>query len=357
MIPAQIDLGFHFYGSGNIGDDLMLAGFLQGLKTIAPEGSYILRGVSAFDLASQRRRFPEISWSSVDEMSRWSKNGELWLGVGDTPFQITSGPWFLEYLEAQRQRLSSYPRKLLLGVGAESEIATHKNSFSTIANCFDLILTRDRRSSHILTEMLGVPQARVIDGGDLAHIGIPDIAMAVEQMPRRYGIGLNVTVDTLSPPDLAQIKRFVLKCREPIAFVANDVRPYPNFESGIYATLAPWPWSPVRRKAPLLLPDYRKGLLHDLLKPLAHCETVISSRYHGLMAAAWLGRKVAAIVRSSKIGEIVEEMGIPVEQLPLSAEKLERLQHDACIVPRATLESHRVKAILGLRVALNGVLA
>src|ERR1700761_6297644 len=96
-LPKSISLGFDFYGSGNIGDDLMLAGFLQGLSQVGSAWP-ALHGRSRFPLGTQQTRFPEITWVDTAAAARKPADPEAcWAGVGDTPFQLTSGPWFLEY--------------------------------------------------------------------------------------------------------------------------------------------------------------------------------------------------------------------------------------------------------------------
>ena len=60
-------LNFHFYGAGNIGDDLMLDGFFtvsRESKKIEEYTNFIPR-----DSESQKNRFPEISFYNTKEES------------------------------------------------------------------------------------------------------------------------------------------------------------------------------------------------------------------------------------------------------------------------------------------------
>ncbi len=61
-LPAKIILAFDFYGSGNIGDDLMLAGFLEGLKELSPQQKPEITGTSRWDINTQQRRFGSVEW-------------------------------------------------------------------------------------------------------------------------------------------------------------------------------------------------------------------------------------------------------------------------------------------------------
>ena len=94
---VQVFLNFDFYGAGNVGDDLMLAGFLRALKP-----DLDLCCALQWDCASQRRRFPRIDWEQLPPgaVSRIPDGVSLVLGLGDTPVQIQSGRWMLEKLLA-----------------------------------------------------------------------------------------------------------------------------------------------------------------------------------------------------------------------------------------------------------------
>ena len=63
----HLHIGHTFFGAGNIGDDLVLAGFLDGISG-AP-GLRLTCG-TRYDIASQRRRFPQIEWSVDTDASR-----------------------------------------------------------------------------------------------------------------------------------------------------------------------------------------------------------------------------------------------------------------------------------------------
>ena len=65
--PLRLVIGPNFFGAGNFGDDLMLAGFLEQM----PSGTSI--GITAFtphDIESQRRRFPAVAWFPDEDDAR-----------------------------------------------------------------------------------------------------------------------------------------------------------------------------------------------------------------------------------------------------------------------------------------------
>src|SRR5262249_30953143 len=120
----KILLGFDFYGAGNVGDDLMLQGFLA---SIPPEQADSLHFacITPHQVASQRQRFKQIEWFASPQVNREEmlSQCDYWLGVGDTPFQITCGSWFLDKILndlrlTQRHGLPMH----MIGIGAEEEV-------------------------------------------------------------------------------------------------------------------------------------------------------------------------------------------------------------------------------------------
>src|SRR5213080_4514018 len=118
MKPLRIHIGHHFFGSGNIGDDLMLAGFLRAVERsgVAVE----LTCATACDAGSQRARFPQVTWMGYDLQTRQRciRECDVWCGVGDSPFQTDSGPWFLDHLTQDVALCDEYGKGMFfLGVG------------------------------------------------------------------------------------------------------------------------------------------------------------------------------------------------------------------------------------------------
>src|ERR1700733_6488986 len=99
MTSPEFLIGLDFFGAGNLGDDLMLAGFLKGIKDLGLSSKMRrLRALCSLDRVSQRIRFPEIDW--VDGKAKGAredafKSADAVLGIGGTPFQISIGRWFL----------------------------------------------------------------------------------------------------------------------------------------------------------------------------------------------------------------------------------------------------------------------
>ena len=357
LYPSSIGIGFDFYGAGNIGDDLMIAGFIKAISQIySQDSSCKLYSLTRWNINSQRVRFPEIAWisttDSISEKYLDSSQIQCWAGIGDTPFQLTSGEWFLEFQLSQLNNINSFQNKVLVSVGAESEIEPRSRDFAKIADVFDRISTRDIHSYKIITQLLGIAEDRIYCGADLANISLFNLVYQ-KKFEKKFNLGLIVAGDTLSKKDIRSVGNFIQNSSEPIAFIAGETRLLNYVERGIYARLTRFPLSKVKKMSTLCVPHYDKGSIEDLVAPICACETIISSRYHGLLTAAWAGCKVAAIGRSSKVSALAELLKIPYAELPITPEKLKTLSEQAVIVSTDILLSLKEKALQSVAFALN----
>ncbi|MDD5216870.1 MAG: polysaccharide pyruvyl transferase family protein [Candidatus Omnitrophica bacterium] len=356
----SIGLGFDFYGSGNIGEDLMISGFMKALSKLNVIDKTNIYASCKYRLKSQRRRFPQIHWfSNWDAVSlHLSKSEDVswWVGLGDTPFQLTSGDWLLRYFRERLTTIRNFKAKCLINVGGESEIMPRWPEFKEIAEVFDRISTRDEFSSEIMISKLKILSEKIFTAADLAHIAMSELIHgSTHCIEKKFKLGMIVAGDTLCETDIVQIREFILSRPHPIAFLANDDRRGYRYERDMYDMMCRGVMQSIwlRTKVKLLLADYDRGSLSDLIKPISLCETIISSRYHGILIAAWLGCKVAAIGRSSKIIALAKELGIPHCHIPIGEGALESLERNAIAVDRTTLCEKANAAIKGVAFALN----
>ncbi len=349
-------LGFTFYGNAdnsNIGDDLMLAGFIRSLKILGRKFKLI---PSCSDFAIyQKIRFPEVLWKyrTVHDYLRnqpiksQSLQSRYWVGVGGTPFQLSCGDWAIKFFKNNIMKLNSFPVKIMINVGAESEIKPRHKDFSIIAKTFDKISARDAHSASII-RCLGVAENKIFTGADLSNIVLSDFGNKNVHKPFKLGIVL--ASDSLSFADLRAVATFLKRLRYPAAFIPNEVKE----DSFVYVKLLFYfPWAGLDAKIKLLMPPYLNGKFYQLLKPYSLCETVISARYHALLTAAWFGCKVAAIARTSKVLALAKLLNVPYCDLPITYEKLNFLQKKASRVPRDILVGLKEKALEGVSFALD----
>jgi polysaccharide pyruvyl transferase WcaK-like protein len=351
----SVYVGFDFWGHGNIGDDLMIAGFKKALSSHKGVHFNILSATNYF-IESQKIRFPDIAWHrKLPDNSSDKAVGihTTWVGPGATPFQLTCGDYVLKYWLEQLPFIKTFDRKCLVNVGAEQEIEPEKERFSLVANIFDKISTRDRHSADILTKMLGVDGSKVYAGADLANIVLADYIDAHGNARKKFNLGVIIAGDTLSDEDIAGVKEFLMTRWRRTSFIAGDVREIERHECRIFKEMtadSDW-WA--KRKLVLSVPDYMNGDIRSLLMPIDECSTIISSRYHGLLIAAWMGCKVAAIARSSKIEPLAKELQIPVCYPPLTKRKIETIQKEACFVSLNILNEAKEKALEAVRFGMD----
>lgn len=343
-------IAFDFWGAGNMGDDLMMAGFLEGLNHCGVQYGGRLSSLSGFDIGSQRKRFPGIQWHASRDRAGLEPllaQADLILGVGDTPFQITCGDWFLRHLQSLFAGVSAQTEAMFVNVGAEEEVLPRSTEFAAILQRLSRCSTRDAFSHGVLGRLSAGRATNLLPGGDLAHISLEQLAGTIS-VPRRFELGVVLGIDTLPAPDLETIRQFLVAQRGPLAFITGDSREGPGFESHLFKSWTKSWLSPLRRRLMLRRPDYASCDLAELVLPLAECETILTSRLHGILAAAWLGCRVAAIGRSSKVAAFADQLGVPCIKPPLTHDSLSAVLQQAAPVSRQHLAECRDEAYQGL---------
>ncbi len=364
MRGLNLFLAFDFFGAGNIGDDLMMAGFLRGLRELSGVPGRML-AVCARDLESQQRRFPDLHWfSPAEAWQHWESHDPstwAWVGVGGTPFQVLSGPWMTQFLVEQSAIWPKFARRVMIGVGAEREAGDDAETLAPLARQMDLIVTRDAETAHLLREKFDCWPDRVFEGADLAHLAWPgqgarhDLTR-VSIAARRFELGVIAASYMLVRHEVEAIGEYLAhrsSASEPIAWLANDIRIQPGMERHALLLLSDRFGSEWRERVNLRVPPYEDGTLAELLEPIGACERVLSSRYHGLLAAAWLGARVAGFGGASKVGSLARDFGVPMLDRPISAEGLSTLEREAIQVPADRLAALRSRALAGLEAALD----
>jgi len=349
-------IAFDFWGAGNMGDDLMVDGFLRALRQLQPSKPGGITCLCAWDISSQRRRFPQLTWvdSKDDAAFRLALDGaETVIGFGGTPFQLTSGDWLLGHMIRVFSRIKPDTEVVFINVGAETEISPRADEFAAILRRINRCSVRDDFSHGVLSG-LGVKRPSEIHiGADLANISLPHLMKSVTP-ERKYSLGVVLGHDTLSDRDLDAAKFFLKNRRSKTltAFITGDSRDEEGFEYRLHQSWTRNWLSPLRRKLSLRRPDYAVCGMEDFVRPFAECETVISSRYHGLLTAAWCGCKVAAVGRSSKVTALAESLDVPVIIPPIKECDLITLEKAAVRVAPERLEAFQKAALQGVSACL-----
>jgi len=348
-------LGFNFYGYGNVGDDMMLAGFLK----VWPESRPLFSVVSRSQCSILSRRFPNVKWIAEGGAE---PEYDLWLGVGDTPIQVLSGLFFLEYLEVELERARSNGAKVVfLGVGAEREALRERARFSKVLENVDLLLTRDAATHQILVHDFAIEPSSVYLGGDLAHIYLQEI------IGPQWGLAdrpLEIAVNYYAERKRRRSSLVALRwlqeqqsMAKTVAFLSNEARLLDGLEARHYAELAWVTCLNSRREAVALLsPNRWAASLDDMVAHFATIQTVMSSRYHCLLLAAWSGCRTYGLGRSSKIESLCGDIDIEfTSERALSNDALDRGMERAKRVPLSLLNSKADRSREAVRRALAQV--
>lgn len=342
----KIFLSFDFYGAGNVGDDLMLDGFLKEMKSSNIEFYCSLPR----DPNSQKIRFPEINFVSREDRVKAADICNIWIGVGDTPIQIKSGNWFLDHLLKESELKKGKKIKYyFIGVGAESEAVTEKANFKAVLDEIDHIWTRDKATTDTLIKGFDLQADRITTSSDLANISLRKIFLTPGRNEKnKYDIGLCYFDENAESVNLDAVKIFlknaVTKNKRVLAF-GNEVRKEGKYEYMIYMNM----FNRFERlfgNIKYYQPDYyNMNNVADLVHHYSKCEVIMSSRFHSLLTAAWAGCKVVALERSSKVSALAEDLGINEVKKPFTPEKLMLSYNESAIVDINILNRFHEQAV------------
>ena len=331
-------MGHDFFGAGNFGDDLMLEGFLGALvrSGMRPE----IVGCTPHDIASQRRRFPAIEWlSAADGQQREERlrEADMWLGLGGTPFQLECGPWSLDHLDRERELCGRLGKPMLfLGVGCESPDAVRDPRGRRVIQAAQRIWTRDARSADVIGSI--AVAGIVAEGADLAHIAL---GVAARPAPEPAVLGLLLGLERPGIVDTTAVEQEIAR-RSParIRWLVQETRSFPCTERWNLAGLSERAQGSVQ----LMPMEYATDTIDVFLANFGAPETVVSSRYHGALIAAWHGCRLGVIARTEKLHGIITDLDVPYVHRVNQPGELEALTREAVPVEHASLEVLRERA-------------
>lgn len=299
---VKILIGFDFFGAGNIGDDLMLAGFLDALSDRDVE----LACLSAHDAFSQRQRFPSIRWLASEPLVKeqaiqWC---DVWLGLGDSPFQTTSGLRFLDTLVMDLGMCQRESKPVFfLGTGVNDLEALNTVQSRFILPSVDFIWTRDNQSFELLAQHL--PQSKLRVGADLANISLGKLFPEQIAGEEISGDGFVINVEDPLQFSSEAFERHIADSSAPrIRWICQESRELCLSEQTIYKNFSKLAQS----RLELALVDYHAALLSELVAPWRGIRRCLSTRYHGALIAAWVGSSLVAYCRNAKVQGLVQDL-------------------------------------------------
>ena len=299
--PLRVHIGHCFWGAGNAGDDFMLAGFLREIRRLARPVHFTCSVPE--NHAGLRLRYPEIQWLEYTISARWNAmaSAECWLGLGGTPFQCDSGPFFERHLEQEWAICQAIGLPMdFLGIGVEHAAVMNRPGFRRLFQSVRHSWARDELSASWLNSVV---TGRTTAAADLANILFAELHPDYAVKPPSRGIGylLNFEKLTESLPDLLPALLEALPGEE-LFWLVQDRRLLPGMERYWWVRL------PDSVRSRFLVVELGQECATTV--PTEMPGTVISSRYHGALLAAWSGSRVMIIARSGKMMGLAQQLGV-----------------------------------------------
>ena len=225
---------------------------------------------------------------------------------------------------------------VFFGVGCDSPDAVCDPRARRVIDAAERIWTRDARSADVIGGMAA--DGIVVQGADLAHIALGAAAKPARE-PAVLGLllglqGPGIVDMTAVEEDIA--RRFPAKTR----WLVQETRSFPCTERWNHASL-----SERTRGAVRLMPmEYTTDTIEELLANFGAPETVVSSRYHGALIAAWHACRLSVIARTEKLDGIIADLDVPYVRRITTADQREALAREAVPVESARLEVLRDRA-------------
>jgi polysaccharide pyruvyl transferase WcaK-like protein len=297
----HLHIGHTFFGAGNIGDDLVLAGFLDGISG-AP-GLRLTCG-TRYDIASQRRRFPQIEWSVDTDASRRDCIAacDAWVGIGAGILQPIDDIWLLTDQARQIEQCRRFGKPVFFaGTSAHYRADADRPEVRLLLDSARHVWTRDSLSTAALKRM-GFD--RVTTASDFSHLALRHVAF-----PRpadRTAFVCNFERE--SDYSIALLERLVAAATpSEAAWLVQEIRRLPGSELDIHNRFSP----ETRQRLELRLPDYAGAAgIAELIGSWDGFDRLFTTRFHGAIIGAWQGSRVVAFERQPKLGGVAEDLGI-----------------------------------------------
>jgi polysaccharide pyruvyl transferase WcaK-like protein/nitrite reductase/ring-hydroxylating ferredoxin subunit len=298
----HIHIGHMFFGAGNIGDDLMLGGFIRG---IGPERSRLrLTCATAFDIASQRHRFPEIEWHAYDPSSRTALINacDVWVGLGGAVLQASDDSWLLadHVIQLELCRRAGKP-VFFLGCGIDLRPDAGRPEIRLLLDSARWIWTRDRVSDQALRRM---NFTRTSHAANLSHLVMAELPRSQPETGHAGFVCILPLADEHKISLIDELLRGTAAYGHRLRWLVQEVRALPGSEEFILTQLPSITALDQRR------PDYGRDTLEQLVTGWGRPEVLFSTRFHGVIIGAWSGSRVVAYAREQKVQGIAEDLGI-----------------------------------------------
>ncbi|MFC5453439.1 polysaccharide pyruvyl transferase family protein [Prosthecobacter fluviatilis] len=296
-----VHIGHHFWGAGNVGDDLMLAGFLSELR----KAEVPVRLTCCVPAHHEHLRIlhPEVEWKPYAMAGRWRaiSEADCWLGLGGTPFQVDSGDWLERHLDVEREICECLNKPMyFLGVGVGNAEALQRPKYKRLINVAKHFWGRDEMSTALLAEASGGKASLAADMANLFFSQHRPLHM-------ERSIGCLLHFEDRSHFSLeAFCDLFERHSDQSRLWLIQESRHLRWSEKALWQELP----AAVQAEMRLSQPEWAAQNMNELLNCWGMPEVLISSRYHGALMAAWSGSRVVIIARNGKLAGLARQLGL-----------------------------------------------
>ena len=307
----HIHIGHHFYGSGNVGDDFMLAGFLLELSKKPYQVS--ISCCIPYELNKIKSRFPQINWLPYTQEAREAciKTCDVWLGLGGSPFQNSVSTWFIDHLAIEHSLALKFSKPMaFLGIGSQDDEAFANKDLIRIIDYSEFISTRDTYTyKNLLSKKL--LSKKISLGADLGHLFLS------KNLPRDAVKGRLSTIlnsDYKQWPNLNSLVTSLddLKASEQI-WLIQESRKLPGSEQSLFESL---PYE-IKAKWKPIFAEQSASPLSTITSLWPTSEWTLTSRYHAAIVSFWGGSKPTILGLNKKLESLANEFGL--EALPIDS--------------------------------------
>jgi polysaccharide pyruvyl transferase WcaK-like protein len=333
---TRVFVGSNYFGAGNFGDDLTMAGFLE---AAARHPGIEISACAPFETGGERHRFPRVRWLPETEAIRESavRAADAWLALGDTPFQLDSGSWSLDQLDRERARCERLGTPMyFLGVGSESTEAASDVRARALLSGAKHVWTRDVATVEMLSPFIAAE--RLSAGADLAHLAFsPDVLPNVEA----DSVGLLLAFENREQFTLDAIEELVrMQGSEQVRWLIQEVRQFEFVERWILDRID----ASVRERLTIAEVDYARATTDEYVRAFGAPAVAVTSRYHGALVAAWQGSRIVVVARSEKLRGIADEFDVLCVPDFTSPADIADAMSNSRAVPRERLLESRARA-------------
>jgi hypothetical protein len=235
-----------------------------------------------------------------------------WIGVRGTPVPFLSGPWMPDAIDSDMRNVTAATPVHMVGVGA-----------------------------------------------GLAPIALRSLFPEGAPRTNKFDLAVGYFAERRARRDERAFKVFLCRASKQsrVIYIGNETGRDFEAEFFIHASMFRGLANLFsRQRVSFYMPEYRNTSVEDLTRHFIEYDTVLSSRYLAILAAAWAGCKVAALGRSSKIRAVADQLGLPLVEGPFDLERLEAGQQAAWTAPPARLPGPAAQAAQSVKMVCSNSL-